>query len=267
MYKLVASALLLLCSSAQASLLLTSPTSFGAIDYRIPDFGGAVIDIVGKNNNRVTSFIGEGNLAHVGLITDLNGYAETDIGKLSFSEQMLKILEGGISQIGIRLTMWDGDNDLLNDGTNSLELGFHANKNFLYLNDYYFGNFSDVETVSFNRFGLGQVETSNTSGFTTDYTGVGWFFSNDSALVDNIAEAIFASSELAMKFVISGAAPNHANFISFSDRDDRLTKQVKSFTSIKVPEPNTIVLLIILISLLMLNRWKSFAKSRNTLQA
>ncbi|WP_100643167.1 PEP-CTERM sorting domain-containing protein [Alteromonas facilis] len=245
MYKVIAFALSIMCFSTHASLLLTSPTGYGNLGAAIPDFGGAVIDIVGNNNNRVVSFISERELAHVGLTTDSSGYVETAIGALAFNEEMLDALAGGISQIAIRLTMWDGDNDLLN----GVENGFHANKNFLFVNEAEFGNFSTVETIAFERFGVSQVATPGTTGFISDYTSVGWFWSDSASLVGGIWDSITSTGLFSMKFVISGAAPGHKNFISFSDRDDRLETQVKSFTEISVPEPNSILLMLFVVAL------------------
>jgi hypothetical protein len=239
---LIALTLSMMCLSAHGSLLLSSPTGQGDLHASIPDFGGAVIDIVGKNNNRVLSFISERELAHVGLVTDSNGYASTTIGALSFTDEMLNALIGGIDQIAIRLTMWDGDNSLL-DG---VAQGFHANKNYLYANGVNAGNFSNIETQAFERFGTNTVSTPGTTGFVTDLTAVGWFSINESAMLDAIYTSIFGTRNLALDFVIEGAAANHANFISFSDRDDRLTRQVKSFNVIKVPEPKTLLIIMIL---------------------
>jgi hypothetical protein len=243
MKKLIAIALSLMCLTAQANLLLTSPTGHGALHSSIPDFGGAVIDIVGKNNNRVLSFISESELAHIGLVTDSNGFASTNIGTLSFTDAMLSAIIGGIDQIAIRLTLWDGDNSLLNGA----ELGFHANKNFLHVNGANVGNFSNAETIAFERFGVKTVSTPGVTGFISDYSSVGWFSISENNILDTLYTSILDTQKLALEFVIEGAAAGHANFISFSDRDDRLTSQVKSFDVIDVPEPKSFIVIMFLL--------------------
>lgn len=252
MKRVIAFVLTMLCFSAHANLLLTSPTGYGGLGASVPSYGGAVIDIIGNNENRVLSYISERELLHAGLVTDENGFAMASIGTLSFSQEMLDALVGGIAQIAIRLTMWDGDNSLLN----GVEQGFHANKNFLYVNGSEFGNFSNVDTQTFERFGGDQVDTDGVTGFITDYSAVGWFSSTDSTLMQSISDSIFSSGMLSMNFVIKGAHADHANFISFSDRFDDLQYQAKSFTSVQVPEPSIIGLILLAVAMLSFRSFK-----------
>ncbi len=229
------------CQSAFAGLMLVSPTGKELGDTDIPEFGGAVVDIVGENNNRILSYIAEFELAHVGLITDVNGLASTSIGSVVYDQNTLDVLGGQIAQIAIRLTMWDGDNTLAN-GT---ENGFHANKNYLYVNGFEFGNFSTVETQSYERFGGTAVDTPGITGFLTDHSAVGWFSSTDRSLLDDISTSLFNDGVLDLDFKIKDAAPNHANFISFSDKYEELDRQIRSFTSTSVSAPAAILLFLL----------------------
>ena len=241
MKKIILFVCLFACQSAFAGLMLVSPTGKTLSDTDIPEFGGAVIDIVGENNNRVLSYIAEFELAHIGLITDTNGLASTSIGSLLFDQNTLDVLGGQIAQIAIRLTMWDGDNTLLN-GT---ENGFHANKNFLYVNGFEFGNFSNVETQSYTRFGGTAVDTPGITGFLTDHSAVGWFSTTDRSLLDDISASLFNDGALDLDFKIKDAAANHANFISFSDKYEKLDRQKRSFTTTSVSAPAAILLFLL----------------------
>lgn len=241
MKKIILFVCLFAFNSAHAGLMLMSPTGYSLDDTEIPEFGGAVIDVIGDNNNRVVSYIAEYELAHLSVITDADGNATTSIGSQIFTSDTLDLLGGGIAEIAIRLTMWDGDNSLLNGEKND----FQSNQNFLHLNGFEFGNFSNIATQTYSRFGENTVETPGLTGFLSDHTSVGWFGTDDANLIKNISDSIFNTGQLDLDFIIDGARANQSNFISFSDKYKVLDRQKASFTTTSVSAPAALLLFLL----------------------
>lgn len=229
-FRLIILVIGLMCGSAHATFIAsTSPTGAGALSSDIPGFGGAVIDIVGKSGDRVLKYISakdlyRGTVLATDLSTDskgrVRGNAIQEIGALAFDQSMFDLLVGGIDQLAIRLTMWDGDNALLN-GADSLKGEYQANENFLGINGVSLGSFSTVATKSFTRKGSHYVKQSGVTGFANDVTAVGWFSSKNilsAQSLDSVYQSILDTGKLALSFIVRGATPNQRNYISFQEK-------------------------------------------------
>ena len=135
---------------ANANLIMsTSPTSAGALPFGIPTFGGAVVDIVATNGNRVTSYISAEDLFRGYLNSARADFDSIEIGSLVYSPSTLSLLTSGIAELAIRFSLYDGDNAVGSDVVTKDE--YQANDNFLLVNSNNFGHFSTIDTVPPSR--------------------------------------------------------------------------------------------------------------------
>jgi len=172
-----------ICAAASASAAtLDSPTSGGTLPTGVSAIGGIVFDAIGLNNDRVVAQEAAGGL--------FDGNAPTTnpsplIGtQTGFTSTILSALGGGIAELAIRVTLFDGDH-------RSGEFDF--NDATLTLNGIEFGNFSSVST--FNTDGTGAVLSTST-GFGDGLLDTGFFFSDDATVLEDIYDSIVATGEI-----------------------------------------------------------------------
>lgn len=170
-------ALLLTAGASTAATVATldSPTSKGELPSGVSVIGGVVLDLIGLNGTRVVS-----QTAASSLFVGFNGPGDTlNFGSQSgFDAGVISALGGGISELSVRITLFDGDTSASNfdDGDNTLEV-----------NGVEIGNFSDVVTQVTDANGA--VEQADVLGFSNNELNTGFFFTDDATALS----AIFAS--------------------------------------------------------------------------
>lgn len=200
---------LMACFSAtgHAGMIFThSPTSAGALDNSIPDFGGLVVDMIGLNGNRVTQFVDSDQLYSGVIAPNREASYSATIGAFSwFDSNLAAALGGGFSELAMRFSVWDGDTAL-----GDPDFG----KNYLYVNEQYFGNFSDVDTVEMTRNGETYLGDVNGKGFAGDYDSTGWFYSANESLLNSIYNFAMIDGKFVLEYKSDSGK---RNFVSFSD--------------------------------------------------
>jgi len=241
----------IVCGASHASLLLSSPTGAGSLDSSIPDFGGAVIDIVWDTGERFSTFLGTDDLLKESVVTDVNtGLASADIGSYFFGSDFFNsAFINGINKLAIRLSLYDGDNATM-DGVDSIDGEFQANENLLMVNGANLGNFSTVETVTFTREEQEIIDTpEGMTGFLGGYTSIGWFYTDNSSLLDTVYQGIVNTGVLQMNVDIDkatlGKVENleQSNFLSFAEPNRRPTPE----PPVSVNEPPSLIIFLSLI--------------------
>jgi len=259
MVRVLLLSLSIVCGSAQASLMLSSPTGAGALDESIPDFGGAVIDIVWDTGERFNAFLGADELLKRETVaTDSEtGLASEEIGSYLFNPELFSSsLISGITKLAIRLSLYDGDNATMG-GADEVEGQFQANENYLGVNGANLGNFSTVETVTFTQKGEEVVETpEGMTGFLGGHTGVGWFYTDDTSVLETVFKGIEDTGSLTMTFdvdkVTHGKVKNleQKNFLSFGEPNKRPAPEPKPKPEVPV-EVNAPSALFILLTMVL----------------
>lgn len=226
---------------ANANLIMsTSPTSAGALPFEIPTFGGAVVDIVSNDGNRVTSYISAKELFRGYLNSGRADFDSIEIGSLMYSPSTLSLLTSGIAELAIRFSLYDGDNAVGIDVTAKDE--YQANDNSLLVNNNIFGNFSFVDTVTTDRNGSVIHDSFNADGFANKMTGTGWFYSSDSSLLGLIADSLLQTSKLTFDMIVVNSRDE--NWLTFQETLDN--KNVPpSITVTDVSEPMIAVLMLL----------------------
>ncbi len=230
MLRILLASLTIVCGSSHASLMLSSPTGAGPLDSSIPDFGGAVIDIVWDTGDRFSTFLGEEDLLKRETVTTdaRTGLASVEIGSYFFGSDFFdSSFIDGISELAIRLSLYDGDNATIG-GVDSIDGQFQANENFLGVNGANLGSFSTVETVTFTQKGEEIIDTPDgMTGFLGGHTGVGWFYSDNSSLLDTVFQSIVNTNALQMTFDVDKVTQGKVrglqqrNFLSFAEPNRR----------------------------------------------
>lgn len=242
----------IVCGSSHASLLLSSPTGAGSLDSSIPDFGGAVIDIVWDTGERFSTFLGtEYLLKRETVITDVNtGLASAEIGSYFFGSDFFNSsFINGINKLAIRLSLYDGDNATIG-GVDSIDGQFQANENFFVVNGANLGNFSTVETVTFTQKGQEIIDTPDgMTGFLGSYTGVGWFYTDNVSVLDTVFQGIINTGVLQMNFEVDKVTQGKVkglkqkNYLSFAEPNRRPSPE----PPVQVNEPSSLIMFLSLI--------------------
>lgn len=159
-------------AAAATPFTTTSPTSAGAVPSRITTVGGVVLDLIGSNNARVISQISASDLfsglAFTGTPVAYQGNPFTIGIQSGFTPAVVAALGGGISEMAIRFTLFDGDSKL-----GELDHNQHT----LQVNGIDFGNWSTVNAQQTN--GSGTIAGSMSGGgFRDDILDTGWFYNN-----------------------------------------------------------------------------------------
>jgi Ca2+-binding RTX toxin-like protein len=167
------------------SFTRTSPTSEGLIPASATEIGGIVLDMVGINGVRIVSQLAASNLFigfyDSGTPVSYQGNPGTIGIQQGFSQAMVDALGGGLSEVAVRMTIYDGDTASGN---------FDTNDNTLLLNGVTIGNFSDVATEVTNDDGTIQIATQQ--GFENESLNTGWFHSTDPAFLSDFYATLAA---------------------------------------------------------------------------
>lgn len=227
--------------SAQAATLdLTSPTSKGVLSTEFTSVGGVVLDLVGKNNTRVTSQLGGSQLFKgyydTGNPTAYQGNPGTIGIDNNFTQSIIKQLGGGIKELAVRFTLYDGDsgsNDKKDPGTD----------NKLLLNNIDFGYFGQVSTKQTDASGNITPGDPGGTGFRSDSLDTGWFYTkaSDDSNDPNASKlsAFYQSLVSSQKVVYQLYDVDYGdNYYDFRQGDSSTLIKVSSPQS--VPEPMTV---------------------------
>lgn len=245
MKKMICGLILLgLSSVSNAALISTSvsPTTNGDLSATgISSVGGIVFDFVGLNGNSIVAQLAASDLFR-GRISDNPLLLGTQTG---FTSSLLSILGGGLSEVAVRLTLFDGD---------SAAGDFDFNDNTLLLNGIGFGNFSNIFTE--NTDSNGTTVNSSNFGFSDAELGTGWFYSNDSGVLGDFFATLAGGS---VDVFLDDLDPGD-NYLDFTQGLDGTssTTSLEVTTITKVSEPNTFLLTILSIAALSLSlRYRS----------
>jgi hypothetical protein len=155
-----------------------SPTSAGNLPSGVTIVGGVVLDMIGKSGARVVSELSAKTLFSgefdTGTPVEYRGNPGTIGIQNGFTTSVLNALGGGLSEVAVRITLYDGDTGPGN---------FDDNQNWLLLNNSRIGNFSDVVTHQTGADGSDSV-TSATKGFLNNTLDTGFFYSNDPSFLN-----------------------------------------------------------------------------------
>ena len=164
--------------SSATVFTLTSPTSGGLLTPGFTSAGGIIFDAIGLNGNRVTSQTAASSL-HV-------GYANADpqiIGTQTGVGPSAALLGGGISQLAIRITLFDGDTAAGN---------FDFNDNNFFVNGISLGNWSSIQAQTTSPDGATGGATH--AGFLNQELDTGWFFTSDPGTLASIFTSLTTGS-------------------------------------------------------------------------
>jgi hypothetical protein len=188
---------------------MLSPTTGGELPPGVTAIGGVVLDLIGVNGARVVSELPASTLFRG---TFDNGSPEAFRGnpgtigvQTGFTSAVLNSLGGGLAEVAVRLTVFDGD---------SAPGNFDFRQNELLLNGLTLGNFSDVATQETDADGDKVLSNNPAGGFRNDRLDTGFFHSADPAFL-----AAFATS-LGLKggvvYQLEDATP-FDNFFDFTE--------------------------------------------------
>jgi hypothetical protein len=181
----VACSALGLAGAAQASTFTEkSPINGGiTIPSGVSSVGGIVLDLVGTNNNRVTTQLAASSL-YRGFATGNPLSIGTQTG---FTTSVIDALGGGLSQVGVRFTLFDGD---------TATGDFDENENTLLLNGINFGNWTAVEAEETTGTGASAGLGFSGGGFRNETLDTGWFFNNSAPALTSFFSSLTASQEV-----------------------------------------------------------------------
>lgn len=175
----------------------TSPTTKGALPTGVTQVGGVVLDLVGLNGARIVSQLSAGSLYEGYSLT-----GTTPIGtQAGFTAATLKALGGGLAEVAVRITLWDGD-------TADREFDHHDNK--LTLNGVDFGDFSDIKTDVTTNDGLSSE--FSTTGFPDYRLATGWFSSNDASVLAKLYASMVGTGQVEFGLVDADGDDNYLDF-------------------------------------------------------
>ncbi len=236
---LVGSSILALATgqAAQASSFTTT-SPLGALGAGFSEVGGIVLDMKGANGARVTSQLSAANM--------FSGYGSYYSNTLTigtqtgFTSSLLSALGGGLQEVAVRMTHWDGD-------TAAGEFDFNDNK--LLLNGLDFGNWSNI--IAQNTDSSGNVLSGGLSGggFRDSKLDTGWFHMTDS----NVLSSLFSSlSSGQVQYSLWDRDPGE-NYLDFKQGVAASMVNVGAAPQInttapaaKVPEPTSVVGLLVM---------------------
>lgn len=161
---------------------MTSPSTGGELPSGVTPVGGIVLDLIGLNGVRVVVQVSANQLFE-GVFSPSDGNPGL-IGVLGgLSPQVLAQLGGGLSQMAVRLSVFDADASVG-------DVDF--NDNFLTLNGVQIGNLSSPETQSTTESGelLGSAK-----GFQNAALSTGWFLVTDGSLLAQVFDSLIADNQ------------------------------------------------------------------------
>ncbi|MBX9700627.1 MAG: PEP-CTERM sorting domain-containing protein [Acetobacteraceae bacterium] len=213
-------------AAAQATpFTTTSPTSQGALPAGVTEIGGVVVDLIGLNGVRVVAQAAASSLFVGNQPAAPNPFT---FGTLSgFTPAVIAALGGGLAELAVRVTLFDGDSKSGN---------FDFNDNQLTLNGTAIGNFSAVATQQTN--GTGTVLISSGFGFGNNTLETGFFSTNNAGTLATIFASLGSGS---IAFGVLDNDPGD-QFYDFRQGVDGGLINVGSGPQV-VPEPASMMLL------------------------
>jgi hypothetical protein len=191
---------------ALTTFTMTSPTSPGLLPDTISVVGGIVLDLVGVNGRRVVSQLPATALFQGmfdnGTPTDFRGNPGTIGVQSGFTPALLNALGPGLKEVGIRLTLFDGDT-----AAGDFDLG----DNLLLVNGLALGNFSDVATEETTEDGLTTL-SSSAGGFRNDRLDTGFFYSSDEVFLAGFRASLLSSGDAVFQLQDVDAFDNFFDF-------------------------------------------------------
>jgi VCBS repeat-containing protein len=175
---------------------MTSPVG-GALPTGVTAVGGFVFDIVGLNGARIVTQLAAGGL--------FNAYtsATNVIGTLNgFTPQVVAAMGGGIAQLSVRLTLWDGD---------TATGDFDHNQDTLTFNGLTFSNLSGVATQTTTNDGVTAVGTSD--GFANDQLSTGWMTNTNQTFLTQFYNSLVSNNKITVG--LNDATPGE-NYLDFT---------------------------------------------------
>jgi hypothetical protein len=186
---IAAAATLAMSTSASAATLNTiaSPTTAGNLPSTISAVGGIVFDIIGLNDARVVAQAAASTLFQ----GNTGPFNPLEVGSLSgFSSAVVNALGGGIKQMAVRISLYDGD---------SASGNFDFNDNFLTVNNGSFGNFSTIETQETTS--TGTPIGNSIFGFDNERLNTGFFLQNDATILAGVFAEMSSTGELRVRLI------------------------------------------------------------------
>jgi PEP-CTERM motif len=220
-------------SRADASPFTMNSPSGGVLPGGVAQVGGIVVDVIGANGTRVVSQLSAGSLytgfADSGTPIPFRGNPLTIGIQSGFTPAVLSALGGGIAQLSVRITLFDGDTGPGN---------FDENQNFLQLNGVEVGNFSDVVTQETNGTGLVVLSNNPAGGFRNGLLDTGFFHVTNAGQLSSIFTTLGSTNQLV--FRLRDIDPND-NFFDFTQGVNGGLINVGQGPSVtEVPEPATL---------------------------
>lgn len=222
-------------SASATAFTETSPTSKGAVPSGITAVGGIVLDMVGTNGARVISQLSASSLfvgfARTGTPAAYRGNPFTVGIQSGFTPAIVGALGGGLSEVGIRFTLFDGD---------SANGNFDDSNLTLLVNGVNFGDWTDVDAQSTNSTGTTAGSMSG-GGFRDNILDTGWFFNNNAATLASFYATLAGGS---VTYAVSDTDP-FDNFYDFTQGVDGGLINVGTGPVVTnpVPEPASLALL------------------------
>lgn len=184
-------------------LLLTTFTRTSPMGDLVPagvtEVGGVVLDMLGSNGARIVSQLSASSL--------FSGFASSNpitIGtQTGFNSSVTNALGGGIAQLAVRITLFDGDTGPGN---------FDDNQNTLRLNGISVGNFSNVVTQETNNSGTSLISTNSSGGFRNGLLDTGWFHVTNTSTLSSIYSSLLSNSEIAFQLFDIDPGDNFFDF-------------------------------------------------------
>ncbi|MGF1581422.1 MAG: PKD domain-containing protein [Gemmataceae bacterium] len=194
------------------SFTLTSPTTFGLLPEGISPVGGVVLDLVGQSGVRVVSQLNASSLYrgvfNTGTPIESRGNPGTIGTQTGFSDELLSALGDGLSELAVRVTVFDGDTGVGN---------FDRNENRFLLNDVDLGDFSSVITEETSSDGETTLSVNTEGGFRDEKLDTGFFYTDDPAVLAEVFQSL--ESENSAVFQLEDDDP-FDNFFDFTQGID-----------------------------------------------
>ncbi len=191
-----------------STFTITSPTRFGTLPADVTPVGGIVLDLVGVNGRRVVSQVPAQELFKgqfdTGTPVDYRGNPGTIGIQAGFSTQVLDALGGGLAELAVRLTVFDGDTAAPKD--------FDLDDNTLLLNGLPVGNFSDVVTERTDKAGQAVESLNPLGGFRDNALDTGFFRATDPAVLDAIFQSLQDGGSVAFQLLDADPYDNVFDF-------------------------------------------------------
>jgi PKD repeat protein len=170
---------------------LTSPTSLGRLPDGLTPVGGIVLDLVGVNGRRVVSQLPARALFQGffsgGTPEEYRGNPGTIGIQTSFTPEVVRALGGGLAELAVRVTLFDGDT-----GPGDFDLG----DNFLLLNGLPVGNFSAAVTEETSADGETSLSSNPAGGFRDGRLDTGFFLARDPAFLAEFYARLASTSQV-----------------------------------------------------------------------